>query len=301
MEENKKSLISSIRSRFQKNRLGELLVLRGKLTPEQLRTALKHQQQSGEQLGTIVQNLNFVTKTDIRTSLFEQAAYRAVAAAVTLMIGFASYGVATNTAKASQLNSRILAMQQSMVQKVAFHPDKSDLAPMSSYPKLFGASEIASNDISAFTKWTEVLGKIDKIAFKNDKTEAFRNLPLDAKITAVNSYVNNFKYIEDIDNYGKTDYWATPNEFFLRGGDCEDFAIAKYSLLKELGVPENRMRLAIVQDKIKNVPHAVLIVYSDNGGILLDNQIKTAKKVASVTRYKPIYSINAENWWRHIS
>jgi predicted transglutaminase-like cysteine proteinase len=217
------------------------------------------------------------------------------------MIGFASYGVATNSAKASQLNSRILAMQQSMVQKVAFHPDKSDIAPLSSYPKLFGASEIASNDISAFTKWTEILGKIDKVAFKSDKTEAFRNLSLDAKITAVNSYVNNFKYIEDKDNYGKTDYWATPNEFFLRGGDCEDFAIAKYSLLKELGVPENRMRLAIVQDKIKNVPHAVLIVYSDNGGVLLDNQIKSAKKVASVTRYKPIYSINAENWWRHIS
>jgi predicted transglutaminase-like cysteine proteinase len=61
------------------------------------------------------------------------------------------------------------------------------------------------------------------------------------------------------------------------------------------------MRLAIVHDKIKNIPHAILIVYTDNGPMVLDNQIKTTKQASRVTRYKPIYSINSSGWWRHVT
>ena len=167
--------------------------------------------------------------------------------------------------------------------------------------KLFGTREVASRDISAFTKWTDILNKLDRVSFNDVQTAQFKNMPLSAKVSAVNEYVNKTRYIEDKKNFGKSDYWATPAEFFARGGDCEDFAIAKYAMLKELGVLESQMRLAIVQDKIKNIPHAVLIVYTDQGPMLLDNQIKRTSQVASVDRYKPIYSINANGWWRHIS
>ena len=53
-------------------------------------------------------------------------------------------------------------------------------------------------------------------------------------------------------------------DFFTRGGDCEDFAIAKYTALRALGVPEERLRVAIVHDDEKNLPHAILVVYTDN-------------------------------------
>ena len=296
----------SIRLRFEKNRLGELLVLRGKLTPNQLHVALNKQKETGQSLGHVIRELDFASKTDVRTTLFEQAAYRAIAASLTIFIGISAMGLGTG-AKASTLykNTELVEQQKALLQKVAFHPQgKSgnfDIQPMTAYPKLFGSREVVSNDISAFTKWTDILARMDRISFKNSQTEKFRSMDLEEKVKAVNAYVNKFTYIEDKDNYGKTDYWATPAEFFARGGDCEDFAISKYAMLKELGVPENRMRLAIVQDKIKNIPHAILIVYSDNGAIVLDNQIKTTKKITDVQRYKPIYSINADGWWRHLS
>ena len=99
-------------------------------------------------------------------------------------------------------------------------------------------------------------------------------------------------------NWGKSDYWETPVEFMTRGGDCEDFAIAKYISLRELGVSEDRMRLAIVQDTQKNIPHAVLALYTDDGGVvILDQQIKTVFDAGHQGRYRPIFSINRSAWW----
>ena len=295
---------SKWRSRFERNRLGELLVQRGKLTPDQLRIALKTQKETDEHLGAVLRKLDFASGADIRCSLFEQAGYRAMAAAFTLFISFSSFGAAG--AKASPYMTKPNAPSKAMVYKAAYHPSgRQSLTniPQATMtrPELFGSKEVESKDISAFKKWTEILTKLEKVSFKDSQLEQFYGLPMAAKVDAVNTYVNQVEYIEDKDNFGKTDYWATPTEFFARGGDCEDFAIAKYALLKSLGVSEDRMRLAIVQDKIKNIPHAVLIVYTDEGTVVLDNQIKKTKQMASVTRYKPIYSINATGWWRHLS
>lgn len=46
----------------------------------------------------------------------------------------------------------------------------------------------------------------------------------------------NFKFVEDNQNFGKVDYWQTPEEM-LQGkkGDCEDFALFADAALKELG------------------------------------------------------------------
>ena len=42
----------------------------------------------------------------------------------------------------------------------------------------------------------------------------------------------------------KKDYWATPIEFMGTGaGDCEDYAIAKYFSLINLGIPEDKLRI----------------------------------------------------------
>jgi predicted transglutaminase-like cysteine proteinase len=111
--------------------------------------------------------------------------------------------------------------------------------------------------------------------------------------------MNKKRYVTDSANYGKSDYWATPIEFFQKGGDCEDFAIAKYTALRALGVPDNRMRIAIVQDQQKNVAHAILIVYTDQGAMILDNQLHAAVKAEKVSHYKPIFSINQNAWWLH--
>jgi predicted transglutaminase-like cysteine proteinase len=293
------TLLSGFINRIERNKLGELLVQKGHLSPSQLRLALKHQKQFGGSFGQILKDMGIVSQSRIRKTLLEQMAYRGVAACLTVFIGLSTINIGqanANTTMKSQFQN------QAMVHKAAFGAHRS-LNNGIERPQqlLFGSQEIASADISAFTKWTDALAKLDHIQFADSKLDQFRNMSVMGKVTAVNDYVNNFRYIEDQNNFGKSDYWASPTEFFARGGDCEDFAIAKYALLKQLGVSESQMRLAIVHDKIKNIPHAVLIVYTDNGPMLLDNQMKTTKLASSVDRYKPIYSINAVGWWRHVS
>ena len=47
-------------------------------------------------------------------------------------------------------------------------------------------------------------------------------------------------------NYGLEEYWATIEEFYEHGGgDCEDFAIAKYTRLLEISYPSKDMALMI--------------------------------------------------------
>ncbi len=295
-----KGFFSSVNQKLRRNKLGEILVQQGRLSPEQLHEVLKIHRKTGRTTGQVIQDLKYANALQIRGALCEQAFYRAMVACLTIFIGFASFGVSSAKANPASGQSQY---QQAMTHKAAFGSRSFEATPdvLHSYPRLFGSNEISSSDISAFTKWTDVLKKLKNVRFSDSKLERFQGLSLNGKVTAVNEYVNQFKYIEDKDNFGRSDYWATPDQFFARGGDCEDFAIAKYTILKQLGVSESRMRLAIVHDKIKNIPHAILIVYTDNGPMVLDNQIKTTKQASRVTRYKPIYSINSSGWWRHVT
>lgn len=184
-------------------------------------------------------------------------------------------------------------------------------ARQTAYPALFGTREVKYQDISVFSKWTNVMRRFDRqmqdssvvakpaVSAWLAEIERLRGLSEREQINGVNAFLNKIEYIEDVDNYGKTDYWATPVEFLTRGGDCEDFAIAKYASLRALGFSEDQLRIAIVQDEIKKVPHALLVVYADSGSFVLDNQDKNVETIASVNRYRPIFSINAANWWLH--
>jgi predicted transglutaminase-like cysteine proteinase len=89
------------------------------------------------------------------------------------------------------------------------------------------------------------------------------------KIEAVNDYMNKVAFVPDSKNYGEKDHWATPMEFLARGGDCEDYAVAKYVSLRALGIPKDKMRIAIVNDEVMRMPHAVLIVYDRGQAMVL--------------------------------
>jgi predicted transglutaminase-like cysteine proteinase len=187
----------------------------------------------------------------------------------------------------------------------------ASLGDINAYPQLFGTGERKSADLSAFTKWSTMFDRFDQesrsVNGKNVLTtwranlESMRGLPLETMVARVNDMANRVKYITDNKNWGRSDYWETPVEFFTRGGDCEDFAITKYISLRALGVPDDRMRIAIVKDMEKNIPHAILIVYGDTGTYVLDNQIKSVRAADNIGHYKPIFSINRTAWWLHTS
>ncbi len=297
-QQTHRGVLSRLKARLKKNRLGELLVLEGSLSPLELKSALDKSRENGQQLGHYLVNNQLVTKNVIRRTLAEQMMIRCMMAGVAVFISFASFGAAKQ-ARAGQVLDvpGKISLVQNSIQKATYHPN------------LFGSTEKRSSSLSAFTKWTTMFNRFDRqlssaqgesaIGQLKQNLQSLRNLPLNQMATQVNNMMNAKRYVTDNANYGKTDYWATPVEFFARGGDCEDFAIAKYTALRMLGVPENRLRIAIVQDLQKNVPHAILIVYTDQGAMLLDNQIKSAVNVSSVRHYKPIFSINQNAWWLH--
>ncbi len=168
-------------------------------------------------------------------------------------------------------------------------------------PAPFNVSENYSSDTSSLYKWTSVLLRMSEQTktprpWSKNKTY-LEHLDFDEMVKKVNDLINRYPYVTDKTLYGKSDYWATPTEFFLHGGDCEDFALAKYAWLRFLGVPDEKMRIAIVHDRIKNIPHAVLIVYINNKAMILDSQIKNIRASNVTSRYRPIYSINSLGWW----
>jgi predicted transglutaminase-like cysteine proteinase len=125
--------------------------------------------------------------------------------------------------------------------------------------------------------------------------QALRGLPAGERVVAVQARVNKLPYVSDLANWGMADRWETPAEMFARGGDCEDFALTKYFVLRDLGVSESAMRLAIVWDNVDQEQHAVLFVDVDGQGWVLDNKFAVPVPATSVeTRYRLIWSVNRD-------
>jgi predicted transglutaminase-like cysteine proteinase len=112
------------------------------------------------------------------------------------------------------------------------------------------------------------------------------------QLKAVNRGVNALTYVSDADNWGQADYWATPREMFERGGDCEDFATAKYFALRQLGFAAADLRIAVVWDKVDREQHAVLLARAGDRIMVLDNKRADLTPVAVLAdRYQLLYSL----------
>jgi len=120
------------------------------------------------------------------------------------------------------------------------------------------------------------------------------------KVKYVNAFFNKIPYYEDIVHWKVKDYWATPFEkLTTNGGDCEDYSIAKYFTLKELGVKDKKLRIMYVKAINWGVAHMVLSYFPnpDDIPLVLDN---INKKVLPAHKRKdlvPVYSFNADGLW----
>ena len=112
-----------------------------------------------------------------------------------------------------------------------------------------------------------------------DAWEALLKQPTQGNIQATLNRVNQFfnsriRFVDDITVWGQEDYWATPVEALRKGaGDCEDYALAKYFTLRELGVPASQLRITYVKALQLNQAHMVVTWYSTPDAIplVLDN------------------------------
>jgi predicted transglutaminase-like cysteine proteinase len=100
-------------------------------------------------------------------------------------------------------------------------------------------------------------------------------------------------------NWHRSMYWESPFEFMRYGGQCQDYAIAKYLLLRAAGVPADAMRMVVLRDAAISLDHAVLAVYVNGEPLLLDNLRGDIVPARNVSYYHPYYSINENGWWSH--
>ncbi|WP_298839411.1 transglutaminase-like cysteine peptidase [uncultured Salinicola sp.] len=123
---------------------------------------------------------------------------------------------------------------------------------------------------------------------------------VETQLKGVNDFFNQLRFVDDVDVWQVEDYWATPFEFLGVGaGDCEDFAMAKYLTLRELGVPDNQLRLHYV----KYIPYDqfhMVVTWAPSAAtppVVLDNIDKRIEPASSRNDLLPIYSFNGSHLW----
>lgn len=183
---------------------------------------------------------------------------------------------------------------------------------------LFNTIEHRTNSLDALPQWQKTLSKIEReqVSYREcaKQSSACGSQAVHAwqtmikqqqgarqtnQLHAVNSFINQWRYRADQQNYGRSDYWASPAEFFRRSGDCEDYAIAKYVTLRQLGFSADQLRLVVVKDTRRNLAHAVLAAYVGNEVYILDNLSNKVRAQKNVPEYAPYYSVNEQARWAH--
>lgn len=160
------------------------------------------------------------------------------------------------------------------------------------------------NTINSRTQ--QLYGRATPAAQRNiDAWEALLKQPPAGNIQATLNRVNQFfnsriRFVDDMTVWGQEDYWATPVEALRKGaGDCEDYALAKYFTLRELGVPASQLRITYVKALQLNQAHMVVTWYStpDAVPLVLDNLKPAILPASARSDLLPVYSFNGEGLW----
>lgn len=122
-----------------------------------------------------------------------------------------------------------------------------------------------------------------------------------AQLHKVHELINEQPYREDSDQFGRDDLWQTPLAFALRGGDCEDFAIAKYFVLQLLGFPAADLRIAILTGRDSGEVHAVLLARLGGEWQVLDNREEAPRPLRLYKGWVPQYAVSEAAGFRYRS
>ena len=121
--------------------------------------------------------------------------------------------------------------------------------------------------------------------------EAGRKVQGRARLGWVNRAVNlAIRPVSDWAQYGYGQYWASPLQTLgNEAGDCKDYAIVKFAILRQLGGDQNDLRLVIVYDKLRQAEHEVVAVRHEQQWLILDNLTMAILDARQIGRYFPLF------------
>lgn len=184
---------------------------------------------------------------------------------------------------------------------------------------LFGSTEFRSARLTGLPQWSRVLGAMaregkqlrlcaaDASQCATPQQKSWRKIITRAaklsrndRLKAVNQFFNRWPYKLDMEVYRRREYWASPREFMTHSGDCEDYSIAKYFALRQLGFSQEELRIVVLWDEIRGIGHAVLSYHGGGNILVLDS---LSNFIMSHDRYKhyiPQVSMNETTRWAHV-
>jgi predicted transglutaminase-like cysteine proteinase len=114
------------------------------------------------------------------------------------------------------------------------------------------------------------------------------------RLEEVNRQINAaIRYVGDMAQHGMPDRWSAPLDALNAGkGDCEDYAIAKYVILREAGTPLADLRFLLVRDRLARDDHAVLAARLEGRWLILDNRFNAIPEDTRMYNFTPLFALD---------
>ena len=108
-----------------------------------------------------------------------------------------------------------------------------------------------------------------------------------ARLGEINRAINlAIRPMSDLAQHGQIDVWTSPLATLARGGgDCEDYAIAKFVALRRAGIAPEDLRIVVLHDTIHGDNHAVAAARLDGRWLMLDNRRMAMVEDSDVRNY----------------
>ncbi len=182
-----------------------------------------------------------------------------------------------------------------------FDADVDYLAPAAMWDTWQATIDAYNVDLAKVAACTENSDCSGRFRSLNHLLGRIRDLPADQRVRAVNAWVNRLRYRDDRTQIGPDgrmpNEFRSLTEFTRRGGDCEDFAIAKYFLLREAGIPAAQLRVVVARDRPHHAYHAVLAYDAGDVSWLVETDGTISR--SNHGQYRFLYAMNEEGVWDH--
>jgi predicted transglutaminase-like cysteine proteinase len=132
--------------------------------------------------------------------------------------------------------------------------------------------------------------------------DSARGLEGRARLGEINRAINlKIRPMSDQALYGVEDVWSPPLATLAKGaGDCEDYAIAKFVALEEVGVSPDDLRIVILRDDAREEDHAVVAARLDGNWLILDSRYFVMPEDQQVEDYyRPVFLIDRDGVKRY--
>lgn len=152
------------------------------------------------------------------------------------------------------------------------------------------AKRFGSEAVERLESWQQLARTL-----KADKTSTELS-----QLNAINDFFNRADFVSDKEAWDQEDYWATPVELLAKNaGDCEDYSIAKFFTLLDVGFDESKLQISYVKALELNQAHMVLAYYATPSSepLILDNINASILPASARTDLEPVYSFNGLGLW----